>query len=73
VKKVKLSQWHGANVKPVHIGVYETMFEPVFKTYGSGYSLWNGKFWTYQNTELLYESDFCGVGDQKKKWRGIVK
>jgi hypothetical protein len=73
VKKVKLSQWHGANVKPVHIGVYETMFETGYRSHESGYSFWNGKFWTFQNPELLYESDFYGVGDQKKKWRGIVK
>jgi hypothetical protein len=72
VKKVKLSQWHGGNVKPVHVGVYETKFKQIYNSYSSGYSLWNGRFWSNQyELNDIYQLD--GFGVQNKQWRGIIK
>jgi len=74
-KKLKLSQWHDGNVKPVHVGFYNVRCHGIYHL--DSWSYWNGKNWTPQNCSgiefamLHMHSTF--IEYQNKKWRGIVK
>jgi len=60
----KMTHWFPVNIKPVHVGVYETDLAGYL-----GYSYWNGKWWcdTAQKPGLAGKRP----GMQKKKWRGF--
>ena len=71
---MKLSQWHGANVLPVHNGIYQR--KNIYDIYDNclSYFYWNGKYWEWGGTlsvsdvkRTSKESPFVGI------WRGIVK
>ena len=63
----KMTRWFPVNIKPVHVGVYETDLAGYL-----GYSYWNGKYWSDTSSKLDMELRFKGRrGMQKKKWRGF--
>ena len=67
---MKKTAWYPDNIKPVHIGVYETDLGPAFSQFG--FSYWDGNNWS--NQYLLIETaarfgDHIGV--QEKRWRGV--
>lgn len=68
---MKLSQWHPAHVKPVHVGVYETNSENMKAI---AFNFWNGRTWseTCATKELAIESRNDSVV-QNILWRGIAK
>ena len=63
----KMTRWFPVEIKPVHVGVYQT------NLYGHwvGYSFWTGKRWcdTAQKPELATKRK----GSQSKKWRGFTR
>jgi hypothetical protein len=61
----KMTPWFPVQIKPVHVGVYETELDGYLK----GYSFWNGKWWcdTARKPELANKR----TGMQGKKWRGF--
>lgn len=73
MSKQKLTPWFNMNIKPVHIGVYETCFvddEP--DNDWMQYSYWNGKHWCNQwgSIELANANKHMGI--QNKIWRGLA-
>lgn len=73
MKKPKLTPWFPADVKPVHVGIYQTD-----AVYGRiNYQYWTGKhwglqgfaddFWPYLNGLAKHKSNFQNV-----KWRGLA-
>jgi hypothetical protein len=65
----KMTRWFPVNIKPVHVGVYETNFNGYM-----GYSFWNGKYWSDTSSKLNMELRFKERrGMQKKKWRGFTE
>jgi len=63
----KMTKWFPVNIKPVHVGVYETDLGGYL-----GYSYWNGKYWS----DTSYKLDMERVikrrrGMQNKEWRGF--
>jgi hypothetical protein len=63
----KMTEWFPVNIKPVHVGVYETDLAGYL-----GYSYWNGKYWS----DTSYKLDMERVikrrrGMQNKEWRGF--
>lgn len=71
--KHKLSPWHSADTKPVHVGIYQVKQEEF--NWGVEYSFWNGGRWSPQRlsiksamVETTYPAQY-----QNKQWRGIVK
>ena len=77
---MKKTDWFPPNIKPVHIGVYETQFKLPAEKWAKeeenkGYSYWNGKEWSNQrlNPEKArrYNDSYGAI--QKKKWRGFTE
>jgi len=72
--KNKLSPWHSADTKPVHVGVYHVRC----KSYGcttQESAWWGGKHWSPQRPDRKtaeYLHHYMAQ-DQNKQWRGIVK
>ena len=63
----KMTRWFPVNIKPVHVGVYETDLAGYL-----GYSYWNGEYWSDTSSKLDMELRFKERrGMQKKKWRGF--
>lgn len=64
----EMTDWFPAEVKPVHVGVYETNMG-----LGNGFSHWDGKAWGAEylrlDDALLWSP--LDVGRQQKKWRGL--
>jgi hypothetical protein len=62
----KMTRWFPVNIKPVHVGVYETSLNGYM-----GYSFWGGNWWcdTAQKPGLAGKRP----GMQKKKWRGFTE
>jgi hypothetical protein len=59
--------WFPADVKPVHVGVYETSF-----AYVGGFSEWNGYRWSNQYDTPQRAKDMAYfAGEQDKCWRGL--
>jgi hypothetical protein len=63
----ELTEWYSADVKPVHVGVYETAFD-----IHVGFCHWNGRQWGNQYL-TLERADMLKVwpGNQDKAWRGL--
>jgi len=74
MSKLKLSQWHNADVKPVHNGWYQCIGEFAESCTKPVWRKWNGKYWMwidiYSIKHRLVRASVC-VGEDK--WRGIVK
>jgi len=70
MKKHEMTDWFPADLKPVHIGVYEVRYFP----YGK-YCLWDGKKWSWTNTTVnkAYKFTSSEGANQNKIWRGIEK
>jgi hypothetical protein len=65
----KMTRWFSVNIKPVHVGVYETNLNRYM-----GYSFWNGKYWSDTSSKLDMERHHKERrGMQKKKWRGFTE
>jgi hypothetical protein len=63
----KMTRWFPVNIKPVHVGVYETNLNGYM-----GYSFWNGYYWSDTSSKRDMEPRFKERrGMQKKKWRGF--
>ena len=61
----QLTDWFPPEIKPVHVGVYQTDF--------CGYAHWNGKKWGYGRLSPL-DAKTCAVyrsAIQNKSWRGL--
>lgn len=69
MKEDQLTPWFPAEVKPVHVGLYQTTFG-VIKI---GWSYWDGKKWGLefpQKRMAKFHSPGTD-GNQYKKWRGL--
>lgn len=71
--KQKLTPWFPADVKPVHVGVYE-------RNYGSKknpdlvYCKWDGKKWMVCSSNINgANKQTCHTLLQSEEWRGIQK
>jgi hypothetical protein len=65
----KMTRWFSVNIKPVHVGVYETELQGYL-----GYSYWNGEYWSDTSSKLDMPPHFKERrGMQKKKWRGFTE
>jgi hypothetical protein len=63
----KMTPWFPVNIKPVHVGVYETDLAGYL-----GYSYWNGKYWSDTSFKLDMERVIKRRrGMQNKEWRGF--
>lgn len=74
-KKLKLSPWHDASVKPVHVGLYEVDYMEGTKI--KSWQWWNGEFWGLYSTNKKeacrsFSKSYKSVW-QAESWRGIVK
>jgi len=69
-KKLKLSQWHDGNVKPVHVGIYERQYH-----YNTMLNYWNGESWRWPADGYLMAWTLRHElsSSQTLPWRGIVK
>ena len=73
---MKLTSWFPANVKPVHIGVYEIAYHLFEDEWSNGFSYWNGKKWANSCCSIrsAYENRTWFEGAiQEKKWRGLAE
>jgi hypothetical protein len=63
----KLTPWFSDDVKPLHVGVYETSFDT--------YQHWNGEWWGYcaVDVQTAYEMHDCKSALQRNEWRGLAK
>lgn len=67
---MKKTSWYPANIKPVHIGVYET--DLVLALDRFGFSYWDGSYWGNQfETPERAEVRRDMRGAQDKPWRGL--
>jgi hypothetical protein len=63
----KMTRWFPVNIKPVHVGVYETNLNGYM-----GYSFWNGKYWGETSSRRDMERHHKeNPGVQNKQWRGF--
>jgi hypothetical protein len=74
MSKAKLTDWFPADVKPVHVGVYEVLYEN--GCFGSRYRYWNGVRFCYQcmNSQKAFQKRNNHTGlDAFVSWRGIAE
>ena len=67
---MKLTKWHRAGIKPVHIGIYEV--EP--DSSSPWYSYWDGKEFGWMERDInkaLLHSNWCFY--ERLKWRGLAE
>lgn len=69
--KPHLTPWFPADVKPVHVGVYETVADAPNKMYQH----WKGIRWgSYDSRkEWCYAFTFVRSSHQHVKWRGLAE
>ena len=60
----QMTDWFPVNIKPVHVGIYETDLDGHF-----GYSFWTGKLWCDTGRKPGWTGRKIGL--QNKKWRGF--
>lgn len=71
----KLTEWFPANVKPVHVGVYETK-SPVLGDDPGWYCFWNGVDFcrAYPTPRHAVERGFGTTSQyQNREWRGLAE
>jgi hypothetical protein len=67
----KLTPWFPADVKPVHVGVYQTT--PIDST---KYQKWNGEYWCAYTSDAKDAARLENSNKskyQKVKWRGLAE
>lgn len=69
----EVTEWYPADVKPVHVGVYEVqnMYDP---THPNLFNYWTGKEWTGSASHiesLVMESRPHICAFQGRVWRGL--
>ena len=72
MSKQKLTQWFPADVKPVHVGVYEVLYQN--GKYGKRYRYWDGKKFCYQSFDSQHAFDKRYSSTRLPKyveWRGL--
>ncbi len=67
---MELSEWHPADIKPVHIGVYERKTNLT-----TAYSKWNGVHWFMLNKTVdgAYFENLISSYQDDMSWRGLVE
>jgi hypothetical protein len=73
--KQKLTPWFPADVKPVHVGLYET---DCYNTCQKSYQFWNGEYWGLQCFEEDIKPFFPERAKNKSRyqyvcWRGLAE
>jgi hypothetical protein len=66
------TEWFPAEIKPVHVGVYETE-DSVF-TDDAWYSYWNGEKWgwySWKGVDDAYAKRDWDTGAPDARWRGL--
>lgn len=69
---MKLTEWFPPNIKPVHIGIYNTSIPGNTDQF---YSYWNGELWSggyFKFAEAEKYNKMIGM-TQYKQWRGVLK
>jgi hypothetical protein len=68
---MKMTKWFPGDVKPVHVGVYETA--PMHGI--QFFQFWNGQSWGYaaQDPEMAREWSDMPSFHQNDSWRGLAK
>ena len=71
---MKLTPWFPADVKPVHVGVYE-IYENK-RSERRTFKHWNGRFWGFASRTIMDAQNADALGPsiiQKCKWRGLAE
>lgn len=70
---MKTTDWFPADIKPVHVGVYETK-SPVFNQPGR-FSFWSGKKWSAAFFDRFAARNHADISTrfQERKWRGLAE
>jgi hypothetical protein len=68
---MKMTKWFPGNVKPVHVGVYETASNDA----GQWFQYWHGTHWGYSahTPEFAYERRDLWSYHQSDSWRGLTE
>ena len=72
MSKPKLTPWFHADVKPVHVGVYETRDEDFHLAH---YQFWDGKKWGLYSFDVkkAYKGRKVNSCYQFVEWRGLAE
>ena len=73
LKHPAFTPWFAPGVRPVHVGVYQTIGAD--EQGGACYQYWNGERWGYANltVELAESEAHMGASNyQNEKWRGLA-
>jgi hypothetical protein len=67
---MKKTGWYPGNVKPVHVGVYETAPRNNFRFF----QFWNGEYWgcSKLTPRGAHESRDVRSSHQRDAWRGLT-
>jgi hypothetical protein len=70
MKKLKMTAWYPGNVRPAHVGVYETAPQHGHKWF----KFWNGSWWGYaaNNVQRAFEWRDVRSAHQCDDWRGLT-
>lgn len=66
---MKKTKWFPADVKPVHVGVYEIRHTALPR----GFAMWDGLRWSHLMCERYEEPHFEFSPFQDKEWRGLAE
>jgi hypothetical protein len=68
---MKKTKWYPGNVKPVHVGVYET--EPLYNS--KRFQFWNGQWWGYpaHTIQRAFDWRYVRSTNQSDAWRGLTE
>jgi len=71
---MKTTDWFPADIKPVHVGMYETK-SPILKDQPGWFCYWNGTSWcsSYQTMQHAYVFREFTSSFQDRKWRGLAE
>lgn len=71
MKKPKVSDWIDGSVKPVHVGLYQTIGRVNPTVY---WRYWNGKYWGWGSVDKrdAYECRYHDSVIRSKGWRGLT-
>lgn len=68
---MRVTPWFPADIKPVHVGVYETQCG----VFGDSYRYWDGQRWSVarMNPVLAFDSRSWVARNQSPRWRGLAQ
>ncbi len=71
MKRPKVTPWFPANVRPKHLGVYETRddYSGIYYAHWNGY-FWGWRCWTIQNALERRQQQSSHV---VHSWRGLIR